>query len=123
MFELLGSEYLTTLKVPQVFLFVQHGQTRMDALNIILLRCEMATNVNNDTIHTQIEAMQHKAVELQEKVKSELWSNMRTTKYVRSYGANNIEDLPVVAYDDIKPFIEQMMKGERDVLWPGTVDW
>ena len=67
--------------------------------------------------------MQHKAVELQEKVKSELWSNMRTTKYVRSYGANNIEDLPVVAYDDIKPFIEQMMKGERDVLWPGTVDW
>ncbi|MDH3649608.1 MAG: GH3 auxin-responsive promoter family protein [Saprospiraceae bacterium] len=31
--------------------------------------------------------------------------------------------VPLVDYDDLKPFIERMMLGERDVLWPGQVKW
>jgi hypothetical protein len=73
--------------------------------------------------YKRIEAMQGNSLNLQEKVKEELWSNLRHTKYVRSNGANNISELPVVEYDQIKPFVQQMMMGEKDVLWPGTIDW
>ena len=31
--------------------------------------------------------------------------------------------LPVFTYDGLKPYIERMMLGERDVLWPGYVKW
>jgi hypothetical protein len=31
--------------------------------------------------------------------------------------------VPVHEYDDLKPFIEQMMKGEENVLWPTPVTW
>jgi hypothetical protein len=31
--------------------------------------------------------------------------------------------IPVQTYDDAKPYIERMMKGEKNVLWPGETKW
>ncbi len=31
--------------------------------------------------------------------------------------------IPVQTYEDAKPFVERMMKGEEDVLWPGRIRW
>ncbi|HMO38438.1 MAG TPA: GH3 auxin-responsive promoter family protein [Saprospiraceae bacterium] len=33
------------------------------------------------------------------------------------------ERIPVQSYDDLKPYIERMMHGEKDVLWGGQVRW
>ena len=31
--------------------------------------------------------------------------------------------VPVNTYDEIKPWIERMLQGEKSVLWPGLVEW
>jgi hypothetical protein len=31
--------------------------------------------------------------------------------------------VPVSDYDDLKPYIERIMKGEQNVLWPSEIKW
>ena len=31
--------------------------------------------------------------------------------------------VPVKTYDEIRPFIDRLRKGEKDLLWPGEVKW
>lgn len=33
------------------------------------------------------------------------------------------ERVPLSSYDELKPYIQQMMRGEKDILWPGTTRW
>jgi hypothetical protein len=33
------------------------------------------------------------------------------------------EAVPITEYDVLKPYIQQMMMGEKDILWPGQVKW
>lgn len=49
------------------------------------------------------------------------------TEYGKRYGFKDIrnsqdftEQVPVVTYEDIEPYIERARRGEKDVLWPGT---
>ncbi len=59
-----------------------------------------------------------------------LLDNGRYTTYGRRYGFDDIQswesfaaEVPIVEYDDLKPYIFEMMNGGRDVLWPGVVSW
>lgn len=59
-----------------------------------------------------------------------LLEKLSHTLYGRKYDANAIRDartfrqqLPVVNYEDLHPYIKQMMNGQKDVLWPGKVSW
>ncbi|GIV38674.1 MAG: hypothetical protein KatS3mg033_0474 [Thermonema sp.] len=52
------------------------------------------------------------------------------TEWGKRYGFKEIkhydtfrERIPVSSYEQLYPFIERMMQGERDVLWPGQVRW
>ncbi len=54
----------------------------------------------------------------------------KKTEWGRRYDFRNIktpeqfaERIPVQDYDSLKPYIERMMHGERDVLWPNEVRW
>lgn len=54
----------------------------------------------------------------------------RQTEWGRQFGYGDIADpktyarrVPVQHYEDLKPWIDRMMLGERDVLWPGEVRW
>src|SRR6266702_3066987 len=40
------------------------------------------------------------------------------TAYLREYGST-IDDLPIVTYDDLAPWIERIVAGESDVLFAG----
>lgn len=49
------------------------------------------------------------------------------TVYGRKFGFNDIRNyedfqrqVPIVAYEEIEPFIERARQGEKDVLWPGS---
>ena len=33
------------------------------------------------------------------------------------------ERIPLQKYDDLKPYIERMINGEQNILWPGKVNW
>ena len=59
-----------------------------------------------------------------------LLETAQTTEWGRNYGFGDIRTpeayakrLPVQDYEQFKPYIERMMKGERDLLWPGRVQW
>lgn len=75
-----------------------------------------------------------KFMEQPEKAQENLWKDLiysaRHTAFGREYGfqamrspADFKAQVPVSDYDSLKPYIERMMAGERDILWPGAVRW
>jgi len=50
------------------------------------------------------------------------WGEKYKYATIRSYQEFQ-ERVPLQTYDDIKPFVERMRHGEKDVLWPSTVKW
>lgn len=66
----------------------------------------------------------------QERIFRELLETAQRTEFGRKYnfaGIRNMDafaaSVPVHDYDAVKGYIERMMHGERDVLWPGEVNW
>ena len=55
---------------------------------------------------------------LLDKAKGTLWGQAYDYKSIRTY-ADYRERVPIQTYDDLKPYINRMIKGERNVLWPG----
>lgn len=52
------------------------------------------------------------------------------TAYGNRYGFRSIKtysdfrrNVPVVEYEDLKPWIERIMAGEQEILWPGEITW
>ncbi len=65
-------------------------------------------------------------LETQEKVFKELIKNAAETSFGKDHNFKDIssfEDfathIPIRDYEDLKPYIERVVKGESDVLWPG----
>jgi len=59
-----------------------------------------------------------------------LLKKAKNTCWGKKYGFSDIsgytdfrERIPVSDYEDLHPFIERMINGEKDVLWPSTVRW
>ena len=78
----------------------------------------------------RIERYMLKPEEAQERWLRKLLDTARHTEFGRQYnfGAlKNADDfsrvVPVHDYDGLKGSIARMMRGERDVLWPGEVNW
>ena len=73
--------------------------------------------------------MQHPA-DAQREVLQDLVTTAQYTQFGHQYGFENLfnvknfkQVVPVHEYDDIKPYIEQMMQGEENVLWPTPINW
>ncbi|MCB0501214.1 MAG: GH3 auxin-responsive promoter family protein, partial [Bacteroidetes bacterium] len=65
-------------------------------------------------------------IRFQERIFKRLLENGRSTKFGKDHDFNSIrayEDfklkVPVQDYEGLKPYIELVKKGERDILWPG----
>ena len=78
----------------------------------------------------QLELMQKYPVEFQNEQFVYLISKGKNTLYGKKYGFSDIlsyndfsRNVPVVEYDDIKPYINRMFSGEENILWPGKVKW
>lgn len=56
------------------------------------------------------------------KTQNTLWGKKYDYKNIK-----NIKDfqkkVPISTYEDIFPYIEKMMQGEKNVLWPGSIEW
>ncbi len=78
----------------------------------------------------RIRRFMERPCETQEEWFQQLLRLARNTEWGREYGFKNIRNhkdwinrIPVQDYDSIKPYIERMMYGEKNVLWTGKVNW
>ncbi len=69
-------------------------------------------------------------VDTQKQVFNELIGSAQFTAWGKAHGydkLNSIEDfkkaVPVNDYDTLKPYIERIMAGEQNVLWPSEITW
>lgn len=71
---------------------------------------------------TQAEALQHK-------VFCRLINDAANTEWGLKYGYKDIkryqdfQRVPIQTYEEIKPYVERMRHGEKDILWRGEVQW
>lgn len=78
----------------------------------------------------QIELFMKYPHEVQEEWLHSLISSAENTEWGRRYDYRNMlsaqqfkERVPVQDYDSLKPFIERMMQGEQNILWPSEIKW
>ncbi|MFD2872570.1 GH3 auxin-responsive promoter family protein [Mucilaginibacter ximonensis] len=78
----------------------------------------------------QIELFMKYPNEVQEEWFEQLISCSENTEWGKKYGYKSIttlnefkERVPIQTYDTLKPYIERMLKGEQNVLWPSEIRW
>lgn len=78
----------------------------------------------------EIELFKKHPHEVQREVLFELLEKACHTEFGVKYNFNNIrseqefrENVPIQGYEDIKPTIERMMLGEKNLIWPGETKW
>ncbi len=82
------------------------------------LRLWRIQNWSNHPVAAQREVLQH------------LVTSAQYTEFGRKYNFSNLFNLksfkktvPIHEYDDLKPYIERMMKGEENILWNEPIKW
>ncbi|HTM65154.1 MAG TPA: GH3 auxin-responsive promoter family protein [Flavipsychrobacter sp.] len=69
-------------------------------------------------------------IDTQQQVFNDLISSAQYTEYGKQYDFqhfNNIADfkknVPINDYDSLKPFIQRILEGEQNILWPSPISW
>jgi len=78
----------------------------------------------------QMELFMKYPQEVQREWLKKLLQTARDTEIGQQYDFRSIttpehfrERLPIVEYDGLKPYIQRLMKGEQNVLWPSEIKW
>lgn len=68
--------------------------------------------------------------DVQEELRHSLLREASKTEYGQKYGFENLtsreafkSQVPIVSYEDLYPYIERLMQGEQNILWPSEVRW
>src|SRR6266516_100182 len=95
----------------------------MQILNSIL------TWVMKKRIH-QIELFKKYPHDVQEEVFRKLIGTGQFTEFGRKYSFDDIvnyddfrRQVPVHSYEQLFPYIDRLMHGEQNILWPGEIKW
>ncbi|WP_209331303.1 GH3 auxin-responsive promoter family protein [Lunatimonas salinarum] len=78
----------------------------------------------------QIERFKKNPHEVQDEILLKLITTAKKTQFGKKYGFSHIasygdfaRQVPTHDYEGLKPYIEQTMKGENNVIWPTAVTW
>lgn len=78
----------------------------------------------------QIGKIKRRGVQLQKATLKNLINTAANTEWGRKYHYQQIKNhedfssnVPISNYDDLKPYIDRMIKGETDILWPNKTKW
>ena len=78
----------------------------------------------------QIELFKKFPFDAQREVFFKLIDHAKRTKFGEKYDFKSIDSIekfqervPVQSYEKIKPYIDRLLKGEQNVLWPGEIKW
>lgn len=87
-------------------------------------------NVFNLRRFSQIDKIRTEPGKVQEAQLQRLVLDAKSTQIGQTLGFTSIRTIkdfqrqvPISTYDDLKPYIERMIRGERDVLWRGKIVW
>jgi hypothetical protein len=79
---------------------------------------------------SRIHQMYNNPLQLQEEVRVSLVDRLKNTRYGQVHRVHSVQSfkdfqqaLPIVEYEELFPYIDHMMQGEPDQLWPGKVNW
>ncbi len=77
-----------------------------------------------------IEHFRKNPIEVQHKVFHDLVESAKDTEWGKKYDFRSIQNIkefqnrvPVKSYEDFFPYIERILKGEQNILWPSDVEW
>ncbi|KOS07103.1 hypothetical protein AM493_14450 [Flavobacterium akiainvivens] len=77
-------------------------------------------------IHSKTQKWATNPVETQQKVFRELLEKAKGTQFGKDHGFNGIQSyddfaakVPVRDYEALRPYVDRVVKGEEDILWPG----
>lgn len=78
----------------------------------------------------QIDLYDDHAEEIQAKVLKRLISDAAQTEWGKKYDYSNIKSyedfknkVPIQTYEDIKPYVERVRNGEKNLIWPSEIRW
>lgn len=78
----------------------------------------------------QIELFMKYPLDVQQEWLNSLVSSAQNTEWGKMYDYKTIltpaqfkERVPIQNYDTLKPYIERMLKGEQNILWPSEIKW
>ncbi len=76
-----------------------------------------------DAYATEAERLQRDVLtHLLHKARDTEWGRLHGFERTKTYGAFAAQ-CPLCTYEDLRPLIERMQRGESNVLWPGCVRW
>ena len=77
-------------------------------------------------VNRQLNNIRHNAVTLQEKTFQKLISQAKNTEFGKANNFDKISSyddfktlVPVCDYEELRPYIERVVNGEENILWPG----
>ncbi|MCO6464554.1 MAG: GH3 auxin-responsive promoter family protein [Saprospiraceae bacterium] len=80
--------------------------------------------------NSRIQAMSSTPAQLQKDVFETLLSKLKQTQYGEDFGAKGVRSiadykkrLPLTQYEALYPYVQKMMEGQEDQLYPGKVLW
>ncbi|MBB4800843.1 hypothetical protein HNP37_000882 [Flavobacterium nitrogenifigens] len=86
----------------------------------------LAAKIFARKIYKKTQAWAQRPVEIQEKVFQNLIKSAAQTSFGKDHYFNQIKkvedfqkNVPVRDYEDLKPYVEKVIKGEESILWPG----
>jgi hypothetical protein len=78
----------------------------------------------------QIDFFRKQPGRAQERTWTELIRKAKKTEWGRKYGFSSFasigdfqQSVPLQTYEEVKPYIDRVRNGERDILWPGVTEW
>ena len=85
-----------------------------------------AAKIFAKSIHQKVQSWASKPVETQEKVFHDLITQAKNTQFGKDHDFANIKTfqdfaakVPIRDYEQLRPYVDQVVKGEADILWKG----
>jgi hypothetical protein len=78
----------------------------------------------------QIDLFRNHPFEIQQDILKKLLDRAKGTEWGQTHDFTSIENvtvfqerLPIQTYDDLKPLIQRLRDGEKNIFWPGEIKW
>src|SRR5690606_41542180 len=79
--------------------------------------------------HSAIDNFMLNPIDTQKQVFNDLVGSAQFTEYGKKYGFEHIDGItdfrktPINDYDSLKPYIQRILEGEQNILWPSPISW
>ena len=85
--------------------------------------------LNTKRLH-EIDLFRRFPCEVQEEQILDMISKAQDTEFGKEYNFSEIKtieqfqrNVPITNYEGLKPYVDKLREGEKDVLWPGEIRW